>query len=85
MTTLPVDQIYEQQIKPLSRVARWRLLARIATDLAELEEQDVQSNSVLEILNQTTSGKAFQSVEQVAAYLAEERGSWAKAASESPT
>jgi hypothetical protein len=38
MTTTELDQIYEQQIKPLPRAARLQLLARIAQDLAADDE-----------------------------------------------
>ena len=34
MTTTGLDEIYEQQIKPLPRAARLQLLVRIAQDLA---------------------------------------------------
>jgi hypothetical protein len=38
MTSLSIDQLYEQ-IRPLSRADRLRLLARIADDLAAGEER----------------------------------------------
>jgi len=38
MTSLMIDQLYEQQIKTLPRAARLRLLARIADDLAATDE-----------------------------------------------
>lgn len=39
MATTRLDQIYEQQIKPLPRAARLQLLARIAQDLAAEENK----------------------------------------------
>lgn len=48
MTTTELDQIYEQQIKPLPRAARLQLLARIAQDLAAVEEQQ-SSLSIMEL------------------------------------
>lgn len=48
MTITDLDQIYEQQIKPLPRAARLQLLARIAQDLAQLDEQP-QNRSIMEL------------------------------------
>ncbi|MEP7190141.1 MAG: hypothetical protein ABI901_13190 [Roseiflexaceae bacterium] len=47
MTTTGLDQIYEQQIKPLSRAARLQLLARIAQDLAT--DEDTGKRSIMEL------------------------------------
>jgi hypothetical protein len=49
MTTTELDQIYEQQIKPLPRAARLRLLARIAQDLVMADEADEPEPSLLEL------------------------------------
>jgi hypothetical protein len=47
MTTTEVNQIYEQQIKPLPRALRLQLLARIAQDLAVADETDDEPQSTL--------------------------------------
>jgi predicted GTPase len=73
MTTLSIDELYEQQIKPLSRAQLLRLMARIAQDLVEHEERTM---SAVDILAQTSGGRIFRSVEEVTLYLAEERTSW---------
>jgi hypothetical protein len=49
MATTALDQIYEQQIKPLPRAARLQLLARIAQDLANSDETDESESSLLEL------------------------------------
>jgi hypothetical protein len=49
MTTTDLDQIYEQQIKPLPRAARLQLLARIAQDLAAPDATDESEHSLLEL------------------------------------
>ncbi len=43
------DQLYEQQIKPLPRAMRLQLLARIAQDLATIDEADEPERSLLEL------------------------------------
>jgi hypothetical protein len=48
MATTDLDQIYEQQIKPLPRAVRLQLLARIAQDLAEPEAQK-HDRSIMEL------------------------------------
>ena len=48
MTTTGLDQIYEQQIKPLSRAARLQLLVRIAQDLAA-DDQDKGKRSIMDL------------------------------------
>jgi hypothetical protein len=47
MTTMELNQIYEQQIKPLPRAARLQLLARIAQDLASDDEK--RERSIMEL------------------------------------
>ena len=49
MTTTDLDQIYEQQIKPLPRAVRLQLLARIAQDLAVTDTIDEPEHSLLEL------------------------------------
>ena len=49
MTTTDLDQIYEQQIKPLPRAVRLQLLARIAQDLAVPDPIDEPEHSLLEL------------------------------------
>jgi len=49
MTTTDLDQIYEQQIKPLPRAVRLQLLARIAQDLAVSDPTDEPEHSLLEL------------------------------------
>jgi hypothetical protein len=46
--TTELDQIYEQQIRPLSRTARLQLLARIAQDLATIGEEPA-GRSIMEL------------------------------------
>jgi hypothetical protein len=48
MTTTDLDQIYEQQIKPLPRAVRLQLLARIAQDLAVPDEPQ-RDRSIMEL------------------------------------
>jgi hypothetical protein len=48
MTTTGLDQIYEQQIKPLPRAVRLRLLARIAQDLAA-DDEDSGELSIMDL------------------------------------
>jgi hypothetical protein len=48
MATTDLDQIYEQQIKPLLRAARLQLLARIAQDLA-LSDEPRRDRSIMEL------------------------------------
>ena len=48
MTTIELDEIYEQQIKPLPRAVRLQLLARIAQDLAAPDEQP-RNRSIMEL------------------------------------
>ena len=49
MTTIELDQLYEQQIKPLPRTLRLQLLARIAQDLVVADEADESEHSLLEL------------------------------------
>jgi hypothetical protein len=46
--TAELDQIYEQQIKPLPRAVRLQLLARIAQDLAAVEDEQ-EERSIMEL------------------------------------
>jgi hypothetical protein len=48
MTTTELDQIYEQQIKPLPRAARLQLLARIAQDLAA-DDENTGERSIMDL------------------------------------
>jgi hypothetical protein len=48
MSTLNLDRLYEQQIKPLPRVIRLQLLARIAQDLAAADEEQT-GRSIMEL------------------------------------
>ncbi len=48
MTTTGLDQIYEQQIKPLPRAVQLRLLARIAQDLAA-DDEDSGELSIMDL------------------------------------
>ena len=73
MTSLSIDQLYEQQIKVLPRAARLRLLARIADDLATTDERPY---AALDVLRQTSGGRLFRSAADVSAHLAEERDTW---------
>ena len=47
--TAELDQIYEQQIKPLPRALRLKLLARITQDLAATDQLDEPEASLLEL------------------------------------
>lgn len=47
MNQRDLSQLYEQQIKPLSRTARLQLLARIAQDLTESEAPELESEATL--------------------------------------
>ena len=49
MATTDLDQIYEQQIKPLPRSDRLQLLARIAQDLAVSDLTDEPEHTLLEL------------------------------------
>jgi hypothetical protein len=48
MTTIELDQIYEQQIRPLPRAARLQLLARIAQDLVS-DDDEKRERSIMEL------------------------------------
>jgi len=45
MTAIELDQLYEQQIKPLPRAVRLQLLARIAQDLAVADATTILSTA----------------------------------------
>ncbi|MDQ2995680.1 MAG: hypothetical protein M3R61_01300 [Chloroflexota bacterium] len=49
MTTIELDQLYEQQIKPLPRAIRLQLLARIAQDLAVADATAEPEQSLLDL------------------------------------
>ena len=49
MTALATDELYERQIKVLPVAERMRLLALIATDLADLVAVSPQKRSILEL------------------------------------
>ncbi len=49
MISIELDQLYEQQIKPLPRASRLQLLARIAQDLAVADATDESEHSLLEL------------------------------------
>ena len=73
MTSLSIDQLYEQQIKALPRADRLWLLARIASDLAATEERP---QATLDLLHQTPGERIFHCAAEVAAQRAEERDAW---------
>lgn len=70
-----IDQLYEQQIKTLSRAAKLRLVARIADGLVEAEGKE-RALSARDLLAQAPGGRVFSTAAEVSAYLAQERGSW---------
>jgi hypothetical protein len=49
MTSIELDALYEQQIKPPPPAVRLQLLARIAQDLAEADATDEPEHSLLEL------------------------------------
>jgi hypothetical protein len=70
MTSLSIDQLYEQQIKALPRAARLRLLARIADDLATMDDE------VFSILDLEGVGAEIWHGIDVRAYLNTLRDEW---------
>ena len=70
ITSLSIDQLYEQQIKALPRAARLRLLARIADDLATMDDE------VLSILDLEGVGAEIWHGTDVRAYLNALRDEW---------
>jgi hypothetical protein len=73
MTTIELNQIYEQQIKPLPRAARLQLLARIAQDLAAAEETDEAESSLLEL--EGLGAEVWQGID-AQQYVNEMRDEW---------
>lgn len=49
MTAQDIATLYEQQIKPLSRADQLLLLARIAEELAAVDEEDAEELSLLDL------------------------------------
>jgi len=78
MTVVDLEQLYEQQIKPLPRAARLQLLAKIAQELAYGETQSGEEGqlSALDILAEAPGQRLFKTVAEVEAYIDEERNSW---------
>ena len=72
MATTDLDQIYEQQIKPLPRAARLQLLARIAQDLAEPEAQK-RARSIIELHG--LGAEIWQGID-AQQYVDEQRDEW---------
>jgi hypothetical protein len=73
MTTTDLDQIYEQQIKPLPRAARLQLLARIAQELAMSDVSDEPEHSLLEL--EGLGAEIWQGID-AQQYVNEQRDEW---------
>jgi len=73
MTTPDLDQIYEQQIKPLPRVIRLQLLALIAQDLAMSDTTDEPEHSLLEL--EGLGAEIWQGID-AQQYVHEQREEW---------
>jgi hypothetical protein len=73
MATTDLDQIYEQQIKPLPRAARLQLLARIAQDLAVSDTIDDPEHSLLEL--EGVGAEIWQGID-AQQYINEQRDEW---------
>ena len=71
-----IDQLYEQQIKPLPLAARLRLLARITDDLVDVEAEDEQPLDLLEL--EGVGAEIWQGIDPKA-YIDAERDSWDQA------
>jgi hypothetical protein len=71
MATTDLEQIYEQQIKPLPRAVRLQLLARIAQDLAEPDEQ--HERSIMELHG--LGAEIWQGID-AQQYVNEQRDEW---------
>ena len=76
-----VDQLYEQQIKPLSPADRLRLLALLAQDavaIVQPEQAEPEKMTITERLARAnyTGGRLFKTAEEVDAYIRQERDSW---------
>ena len=73
MTTTDLDQIYEQQIKPLPRAVRLQLLARIAQDLAMSDASDEPEHSLLDL--EGLGAEIWQGID-AQQYVNEQRDEW---------
>jgi len=76
-----VDELYEQQIKPLSQADRLRLLALLAQDavaIVQQEQAEPEKMTITERLARANyaGGRLFKTAEEVDAYIREERDSW---------
>lgn len=73
MATTDLDQIYEQQIKPLPRADRLQLLARIAQDLAISDTTDEPEQSLLGL--EGLGAEIWQGID-AQKYVDEQRDEW---------
>jgi hypothetical protein len=73
MATTDLDQIYEQQIKPLPRAVRLQLLARIAQDLAVSDTTDEPEQSLLGL--EGLGAEIWQGID-AQQYVDEQRDEW---------
>ena len=73
MATTDLDQIYEQQIKPLPRAVRLQLLARIAQDLAAPDTANEPEHSLLEL--EGLGAEIWQGID-AQQYVDEQRDEW---------
>jgi hypothetical protein len=73
MATTHLDQIYEQQIKPLPRADRLQLLARIAQDLAVSDTTDEPEQSLLGL--EGLGAEIWQGID-AQKYVDEQRDEW---------
>ena len=76
-----VDELYEQQIKPLSQADRLRLLALLAQDavaIVQQERAEPEKMTITERLARAnfSGGRLFKTADEVDAYIREERDSW---------
>jgi hypothetical protein len=76
-----VDELYEQQIKPLSQADRLRLLALLAQDaiaIVQPKQAEPEKMTITErlALANYAGGRLFKTAEEVDAYIREERDSW---------
>jgi hypothetical protein len=73
MATTDLDQIYEQQIKPLPRAVRLQLLARIAQDLAASDTANEPEQSLLGL--EGLGAEIWQGID-AQQYVNEQRDEW---------
>lgn len=73
MATMDLDEIYEQQIKPLPRAARLHLLARIAQDLAVSDTTGEPEHSLLGL--EGLGEEIWQGID-AQQYVDEQRDEW---------